>query len=163
MPATRKTVAVPPPDARGTRDEAPRRFDIGEHGQAVHLLQQRFLEPAACRQDVGHRLRGHVRSGREVGNRDGGGDHVGRVVAAIDGDEPREAAQEHPGPRQQHEGQGYLGHGERGARPIRTEQSEAPGRLLAPFVAGTRQIESRPTEGRRGAEAARLLRTTVRR
>ena len=69
-------------------------------------------------------------------------------VAAIDGDEPREAAQEHPRPPSAARGPGLLGHGERGARPIRTEQSEAPGRLLAPFVAGTRQIESRPTEGR---------------
>ena len=78
VPATRKTVAVPPPDARARVTRPP----------AASTSESTARQSISCSSDSWNRRpaartsaidSGSCRSGREVGNRDGGGDHVGRV------------------------------------------------------------------------------------
>ena len=74
------------------------------------------------------------------------------VVAAIDGDEPHEAAQQQPRSYQQHEGQGHLGHGQRRTRPVGAKPPETAGGLRVAHVQRPGQVDPRPLEGRDGAE-----------
>ena len=80
------------------------------------------------------------------------GDRVGRLVAAVERDEPHEAAQEQPRADQQHERERHLRDGQRRPRPVRPQQPEAARRLRTSLVQRAHQTDSRPLERRRRAE-----------
>ena len=110
-----------------------------------HGLEERRPEPR-----VGHAVSAPrsqpARAAGCLGIPGARGDHVGRVVPAVAGDEPDEAAQEQARPDEQHHREGHLHRRQPRPRPIRAQQTEASGSLRAPLVQYARQAEPRPLE-----------------
>ena len=130
----------------------PGRLHAGKTGQAVHRPGELPVEASFRRFRLDERFR--VRGARA--ERDGvpraGGDHVGRVVAAIEGDEADEAGEEKTRSHQEHEGQRHLRGGQDGTRPVGAQQTEAARGPRVPLDEGSEQAASGRLERGDGAE-----------
>ena len=130
----------------------PDRLHPGKTGQAVHRPGELAVEASFRRLRLDALLRGPEARENRQRVPGAGGHHVGRVVAAIEGDEADEAAQEKPRSHQEHEGQCHLRGGQDRPRPVGAQQPEAARGPCAPFDEGSEQVASGRLEGGDGAE-----------
>ena len=78
-----------------------------------------------------------------------GGEHVRRLEAGVHGREPGEAPHQQARPRQQHDGERHLGHGQRGPCPL---QRRATARTAAAFLQRGHQLRASRLQRRRETE-----------
>ena len=102
--------------------------------------------PVRCA-EVAHCFRRRGCLARKRKHRRGGND-VGRLVAAVEGDESHEAAQQQAGADQQHQRKRHLRHDQYRPRPVRPQQPEPARGLRIPLVQRAHQMEPRPLQGR---------------
>ena len=89
-------------DREGDARRHPHRLDVRQTLEPRHRLDERRPGTACSRPGLRPTPRSHPRRPRaEVGVAGDGGDDVGRIVAAVGGHEPDEAAQEQPRPDEQ--------------------------------------------------------------